>query len=405
MPQQRYLDNFETNLIGSAPSHAIAYEGDLDSDRLANAFIRLCDIYPALRGRIRPDEGGQLLYVAPDFYPTIIERVGDIGVLYELAYLPWAPSEATSQLIWVKDERKGFVALRADHSIGDGTSFRKMFSELWRLYSEATTGSYSPAERIEELPRPPSDFFERLPNIKNDASLGTISEQTPLAVSRSIERRIHLPSVLTERLAMTSRKQKTSIHGIVCGAVLVALRDHGGSHGAALMACWSLVNLRNLVIPKVGPTETTNFAARHEAKVNLQEDADPVEVGVAIKEQLTRSIASHELTINPVKSPPPRLETSLEQRLATVSVSNNGIVPRFIQPLGVEITDFLIPAYPMTVLFPTYSVYTYDGRLSIRIVYPADYFTVDEIDGIVTRTREHLVDMGTSDRGYKGTQE
>jgi hypothetical protein len=42
-----------------------------------------------------------------------------------------------------------------------------------------------------------------------------------------------------------------------------------------------------------------------------------------------------------------------------------------------------LPSYPMTVLFPTYSAYTYEDRLSIRIVYPTDLFDDSSVEHLV----------------------
>lgn len=387
---QRYLDNFESNIKGAAPAQAVEYQGHVDEEVLARAFEILCTHHPVLRGRIRADDQGNLLYIPPDNYPELVVFDGDENTLRREARRPWYPSNAVARLILIRGETRGFVAFRMDHAVADGTSFRAMFNELWRLYTDLANGSNISAGSDGTLPCPPSDLFRRSPGIQFDR----MHMPKPLAQCESIERRIHLSEAATTRLIAAARAKKTSVHALACGAILVAIRARGTAVGPTPMVCWSLVNLRNLVTPPVGAMETTNFAARHMAVVNVSKNTNPVEVGREVKVQLTRAITCGELSINPVQSPPPHVDTVLEQRLATVSVSNNGVLPRFAQPAGLSIINRLSIAYPMTVMFPTYSLYTFGGQLSMRVVYPADLFTIDEVEKIVKQTTEHLCQMG-----------
>lgn len=387
----RYLDSYEENLKGFAVPHVIQYRGTVNQQLMGDAFRLLCQFHPVLRAHIDHDERGDLVHISPDHYPEFIVLKGGKDELWRAAYEAVYVTRTLAQLILVCDGHEGFVAFRSDHSIADGTADRAMLGELWRLYTALATGMPVPDIPELSLPMAPSLLFYRLEGIGFRASLDLADPPGSLAVSPAVEQLIRLGEESTARLVNWSRESETSVHGLVSGAILVALREEGAESGGPLpMVCLSPVNLRRYATPPVGATETTNFAAHHRAVVRVARDADPTSVGRDVKAQLDASLRDGGLDINPVRSPPPPVDTGVEQRFATTSVSNNGIVPIPDHPDDMEIVDFLLPAYPKTVLYPTHSVYTFDGKLSVRIVYPSDLFNRTEITSLVRRTTELL---------------
>lgn len=380
-------------MIGAAPSFAIEYSGVVDQVALMRAFESLCSRHPVLCGRIRSDDRGHILYVPPDYRPELVVLDDGTSTLGSEANRPWDPILALARLTLIRGNNQGFLALRIDHSIVDATSVIALFDELWRLYTDTVNGSCT---SFTSLPLPYSPFEVLQSRAGAHFSQSVLDPKTgsdPIRLCKSIERRIKLSGEHTDQLVAAAHKLETSVHALICGAIVTGLRSLGKSTMMTPMVCLSPVNLRNRVTPPVGATETTNFTARVKIEVPVSLDSDPVTVGREVKAQLGRTIAQRNLTREPMQSPPPRVATPLDQRLATVLVSNVGVIPALAHPAGLTISDYLIPGHSKTVLFPTYGVYTYEGRMSMQVVYPSKFFTNEEVDYLVKRTTEQLDDI------------
>lgn len=396
MTVRRYLDSIEVQMRNRAPSFVVEYHGHLDENVLARAFELLCSRHQVLRGRIRHDGKGYLLYVPPDHHPELIVLKGDESTLGNDVHGPWDITRGVAQLILIRGESRGFVALRADHSIVDGRSLGTMLGELWQLYANIANGSSISVDAGMSLPLSPYGLLkQRLSGLQSAPSPGIMDTPDLPDLCEALGRRIRLTEEDTARLIAAARAQKTSVHALVCGAILVTLRTLGSSIEPARMVCLSHVDLRNRVTPAVGATETTNFLGLHRAEVTVPVNGSAVTVGREIKEQLDSAIARGELPpIDPSKFVSSMVETSLEQYLALISVSNVGIIPKLARPAGLEITDFLVPMRPKkSVKFPSHGVYTFDKRLSVLFSYPSEFFTHEEMEQVVARITKELCNV------------
>lgn len=394
MALQRYLVGIEIQMKGSAPSFAVEFRGTVHPAALSRAFELLYTHHPVLRGRIRRDDKGYLLYVPPNHHPELAILHGNERTLQREAQSPWDITRAVAKLTLIRSETEGFIALRADHAIVDARSLGALFGELWRLYTDIVNGSDTSVDRGVSLPSSPTDLIrQRWGRIKAEPS--TTRTGTPRRVCEALRRRIVLTEYDTTRLLAAARAQRTSVHALVCGAILVALRAHETQTEPAPMACRSVVDLRNRVRPPVGSTETTNFLGFHIAEVSVSENADPIIIGREVKKQLDNVIARREL-LDMLDIRSSQLSTSLQQHLANVSITNAGVIPRLAQPADLAITDFLVlpPHKKKSAMFPTYAAYTYDKQLSILCGYPSDFFTDEEVEEIVSRTTAQLCLIG-----------
>lgn len=393
LTRQRYLDNLEAKLKGSAPSFTAEYQGYLDEKALARAFELLCARHPVLSGRIRRDDKGYLLYVPPDHHPRIMAIDGDIRTLWREAHQSWDITRAVAQLTLIREKQRGFVALRADHSIVDGTAVIALFDELWQLYTDVANCLDVSADAKASLPSSPYRALQCRAGVRFSSSLLDATGTPDVTRCKAIERRIHLSEEKTARLIAAARTEHTSVNTLLCGSILVALRAQGRQTERTPMVCWVPIDLRNRVTPPVGATEFTSFSTRHKVEVAVPANGDPIAVGREVKKQLESAIARRELSMEPIQSPPPRVETTLEQRLATVLISNVGVIPKLVRPAELVITDYLIPANPMMVMFPCYAIYTYEGCLNIQVLYPSDFFTNGEVEQLVKRTISQLCEI------------
>lgn len=392
---ERYLDGFETQLAQGSPTHVMRYRGKIDAAALGRAFGLLRGRYAALRAVIREDPAGLVLYVPGDAHGGLEVLGGGSEAVDDIAHLPWDAARHAARLWLVHGEHvdEGFVVLRATYAIADGTARTAWLTELWWIYAAIADGVN--VTLGEEVPLPGS-CIERLTRAGVGIApvLRTPGAVLPVQYSPAVERNVWLDPAATGRLVAAARRLGTSVHALFCGAALIAQRALDPTPGPAEMACMSAVDLRHRVEPSVGPTETTFFDIRHKTLVSVPDDGDAVALGREVKARLDSDLASGRLVLEPVRSPPEQVDTVLEQRLATVWVSNSGAIPPIAAPAGLEITDVFVQRSGSIVLYPTYSLRTYGGRLNIRFDFPAALFSDQEVDQVVTRTETALAAFG-----------
>lgn len=400
---QRYLDDVEVHNLSAAPAHVAEYRGTVDTAALRMAFDLLCARHPVLRGRVLADEHGYLLSVTGDHRAEFAEFGGDEPVLYREVFRPWNSACSVARLMHVHTANGGYVALRVDHAIVDGHSLREVFDQLWLIYAELRAGRVPAPAAARSLPRSPVELLAQRWHPDVDVPAPRRSSSTKDRFQRVCGLRVHprqgylrLDEAATARLLDVARARATTVHALICGAVLVGHCVFGTREtGPAPMMCLSPVNLRHRVQPPVGATETTAFVKLHPATVTVPQSRDPHAVGAEVKRQLDAAIRRRDLLSVaelPVLLSEP-VVTPVEARLAIVQVSNNGVVHTPLTRLGeLTITDFLSPVDVILDVFPIYSVYTYRGRLSIRYLYPSNAFTAEDVRSLVetiaTLTRE-----------------
>lgn len=390
---QRHLDHIEAQLRNDSPPHAVKYRGQLEDTALNHAFELLCARHPILRGRIRTDDHAYLLYVPPDHYPKFRIVDGDERTLDHEMNRRHNPESSLTDAVVVRRESGGFVALRMNHAIADGASKFAIFAELWRLYTDIVAGRNPPTTQNPSLAIPPTELLrQRWRGAQASPAPRPADTPSHPIISEVRGRRIQLNKGDTAQLLAAARSHTTSVHALVCGVVVTALRALATHPDPAPMEVISAINLRNLVSPPVGATETTNFLSGHKAIVDVSADSNPLTIGQEIKSQIDAAVTHRELV--PLDLAPvffSQVETPLEQHLARCSISNHGVIPPFTQPPEIAITDFVRPRERETqVYFPRHGVYTYDGRLNIGCSYPSKYFTNDQVDDLVERITKQL---------------
>lgn len=406
MTLQRYLDDIELQFArnsGRKPGYTfgIEYQGHMDEVALARAFRVLCARDPVLSARIRPDDRGQLLYVPPNHHPELQILDGDENTLQHEELKLRDPAEAVATLLLIRGETRGYLALIADHAIVDGHRLVAVFGKLCQLYTEIVNGADIAAHSVAPLPSPPSHLLQERWGLIQAASPSKPTDGSGFGkISDILERRIHLSEEDTSRLVAAAHDHTTSVHALVCGAILVAHRDQGKATEPTPMACWSAVDLRNRLTPPIGATETTNLIGLNKAVVTVPANGNPVAVGREVKAQLDDAIARREIFTDigmALMAASARIRGPLEPHLAQPLVTNVGVIPPYIQPAGLVITDILLPSRKQTRGEGAgYGVFTYDGRLNIRCGYPSATFSREEIEEIVKQATAQLCHIGTS---------
>lgn len=385
---KRYLDDIELVALNNAPVFAVEFQGELDTELFSDAYRLLSVRYPVLRACIEHQEQGYLLHVPSTGCQNVVVRSWFKDSLEEIVGEPWNPVHGVATLSVMKGEGRGLVAMRMDHSIVDGRGWLTLFAELWRIYAELLTGVDVRAEEG-ELPTAPSELFlQRFGAIPSRPSPGPAGVPERSAVLPGAHTR--LTKEETDKLIHASHKHGTSVHALICGAILTSQYLHAmdalGSLAPMLMTCLSPVDFRNLVDPPVSPLETSNFLSLHKADVKVSANSDPLSVACEIKSQLDSAVTKREF---------PSLESMqvngvVDARLAIALVSNAGVVPAFSSPRDLVITDFQLLSGSDTAMFPAHGVYTYNSELNIRHVYSSKFFSQEEVERLAAITKEKL---------------
>jgi hypothetical protein len=384
---ERYLDNIESWHLNRARTQVVEYRGTLDVDKMARAFELVCAHYPVLRARIRPDGDQHLLYIPSDHRPEFAVFTGDSDTLVREVRQAWDPAIAVARLILVYGDDQGRLALRMDHSVIDGRAWTTMFYELWMLYTDLVASNTISIEPGTSLPCPPADLFklhygedpyEFLEDPSDDANPAEV-----------IEGRVVLDEHETEKLITAARMHDTSVHALICGAILVSHR--GTTSTAEQMACLSPIDLRSRVKPTVGPTDTTNFIGFHMAELAVALDAEPVAVGREVKHQMESSLTGGKLPpVDMVRFLNARAKQPREQRQNFVLVTNLGVLSSFAHPANLTITDWQRLTGSKPDSFPVYGVFTYERRLHLHYFFPSSLCSNDQINRLVTGAIDQL---------------
>lgn len=390
MPSSRYLDEIESQLR-SSPTHAAEYRGRIDPDILNTAYGLLCDRYPILRSRIRSIGKRFQLAVSDGQPPGLLVIDGDESALEREANAEWSPELATAKLMLIRSEEKGFVALRMDHAIADGSAKVAIFRDLWVLYTGLMTGADISIDE-EPLPLAPCEILRERNHIGCVEIFEKSLTRQPVQLSETISRYVDLDAQHTTNLIENARFQGVTVHALICGTILSSLRDYALDVGEYLMSCMSAVNLRNHVVPTVGATETTNLLGIHRAELSADRNESPATLARRVKGELDRAVSHRELVpVDLTQVLCSGVETPLPQRLATMLISNPGVISSFSHPPGLEIVDFR-PCIPLQTpaVFSEYGAYTYDGKLKLRCTYPRREFTEEDVDVLVGTIFERL---------------
>lgn len=391
---ERPLNYLELAHLDRVVIMAAEYRGDLDPETLDEAFRLLCLRNPVLRARIRRTTPDPVLAVAPGHQPELIVLDDVPDVLAKIAELPWDATKGVADLVLVRGDGHGFVALRTDHSITDANAWLGAFRELLRLFSAVAAGEETAAEPGDSLPSPPAELFhQRLGLIPYDRRLFRTAAMpdVPGDPAGLISGYLTLGEEETNWLKRAARRYETTVHGLVCGAILLAQRVLAGGRETVPMYSVSPVDFRQRVEPPVGVLETTNFMMSYVAEAAVSTRMSPVLIGQAIKAQMDAVLAAPE----GVRSPAP-LEDSLDRNLSFALISNLGVIPDFPEPEGVSYTDFHILNTVGDTYFPGYYVSTYRGRLTVLYVFTNRFFSQEDVETITGELREQLLIVGAS---------
>ncbi|SDG94602.1 Phthiocerol/phthiodiolone dimycocerosyl transferase C-terminus [Sinosporangium album] len=227
------------------------------------------------------------------------------------------------------------------------------------------------------------------PAAPSPAAGGAPEGALPVPGDRPRVGRLVLPEAETRRLLTTASVTRTSLHTLVCAALLTAVARSGLAGARTTLTCRTPIDLRDRVVPKVEPTEATNFISGWITAVDIEDDL--AVVARSVKRQLDEAIQRgepHRLVLDPERT----LRYIL--RPCDAVVTNMGRIPEPRLPDGTSVSDVrvLINQPPIN---PTYVVTTYQGRLSVDVALPPAVAGRDTLDALVAQIGELLAEAAT----------
>ncbi|MFF1404524.1 protein kinase [Streptomyces sp. NPDC058294] len=411
----RALCPVETLYVGQRSRAVLscALHGQVDTGALSAAFDALTQAHPTLRSRIAPDGPGfALRLLAEDERPRLITRTGGEEVhLAELnAPLPVGGPLSRAVLVSAPEGDRHLFVLVVDHTITDGHSSIALHNAVWDHYralvegggsggkAAATDATADAREDCGDRPHWPQPVSRLLPAADPAATAAYLErrveetrrhpvELVPFDVPRPATAdagpgaepagdgrievcRLALDEERTTRLRRTARQTGVSVHALVAAALLTAARRRLEGDGPRTLGCLSPVDLRSRLTPALPALLMVPAVTTHLQTLGVAADTDPMALARTVHSRLSdfidRADQYHEMRITPEIPGNPALQ------LATVIVTNMGVVPGPRLPAGLRATDIrLVPArehyFPQAGRSPVMAcVVSFEGRLAIE---------------------------------------
>lgn len=390
-----YLDAVQKIFVRRYPAFWIEYEGHVNEDVMREAFVILFTRNPILKSTIRIDGTEYLLETHRDHQPEFVRVTGNEAELRrELRSRPHY-TVSLCRLINVEGERRGYIALQVNHAFFDGPSLTAILRELWQIYVDLNSGADVSDRTERKLPLQPSKFMKSIWSEYDLARLGALAEDSEYGIPDKVEvskgespeeRHVVLDRGASAALFSAARSAELSVHAIVCGAALVALRGGEDPYVPTRMECQSQVDIRGWVKPNIGPVDTglVNFVSR--VVIEVQSGAEVSVVGREIKDRLDADISTRlnrgESTLSCDTEMPP-----VERRF-TQFVLNAGRIAPYPEAKEARIVDFrIVPeetihSSVVPTPIPSLHTYSYGGRLSTTLRFPKLMFAYDRVEEI-----------------------
>lgn len=371
-------------------AYTVRVAGDLDLIALSRAFDALCDRYPVLTACLEPAGDGFVLGASSARRPAVTRCGNEAELLCAAARLHQRDSLSA---LFVVSEEDTDVTLAVHHSVADAQHALAIFADLWQLFGD---GQHEPASAAAPRPYPASveELFAArgltstpTPSAPTSGQRGAGTAQAPGDPARGVEPEREFRSAKTVRFRLTAdetselvelgHRRHVTIHGLVSGAIILTEAQIRKLPLTEIVYFFS-VDLRNLLLPRVGPTEGTNVVG-FSIYVPTASDADLVGIGDEVCERLRSGLAHgsvQQSALQTVDGTDEGLQHHLNSMPGLVVSTNWGRIPEFRVPEGLSFADFRSTMFEKPLAARevgradtacTYVISIFGGRLSIEV--------------------------------------
>ncbi|MFP2930812.1 phthiocerol/phthiodiolone dimycocerosyl transferase family protein [Pyxidicoccus sp. 3LG] len=271
--------------------------GPLNAQRLRAALDFVQRRHALLSVCIRTDTKGRPRFVSEGVAPIALRWLPRQGETHwareaeEELILPFAPGEGPLlRATLLQGTGAHEVLLTFDHAIGDGMSGVLLVRDLLRELAWPGTGQVLPRPAAcEDLLPPGVSRRERTPlshPLDGVPSVAAAAGKTLRLLTWGLSEED------TTRLVAMSRHERTTVHGSLCAAFLLALAEEADSREEVSLRVMSPVNLREYLTPP-GTEAFAPCFSRHLTRHRLQPTSHFWEVARDVKQQLQRDTEGH----------------------------------------------------------------------------------------------------------------
>lgn len=385
----------------------VALEGPLGSHRLLRALRLLHARHPLLRARIRAGAAPHFAYDAappPAFVPML--RRGDAHWRSELVRLLNTSLEQAygthCALLYLHCSRtlRGELILALDHTLCDGVSINQLCAELLELCAEGVAQPVRPTLPVLEAMLPPYPatirvmyFAKALAGLAGLNLLRRVYERrTPARGTAYLS--AQLSASETRGLLARAQLQRTTLTGALMAALLRSAR---AVYRTPRLALSVPIDLRSRVPGQALSSEDLgNYTSV--AYLTSSARAAPWELARTLRAQLERALQPDRLlsTVSSIYRWGRRLLGPKRPPSAHVMLSNSGVVLLRREYGRFRIRDFFsADSAPMLSADFAFFCNTFDGRLTLNLVYSERLASRAKAQEVLDRVRRHLTIMAT----------
>ncbi len=382
LPDRRRLDPSEAMFAGnrSTVAYSVFGSGRVDRNCLATAFESLRRAYPVLAARIVPS--GPEWTIEPAPRPPELRLGADTG-------LPPAGFEVVgADAVCAVDLGQGDgdfrLTLLTHHGVADAAASLRYLERLCQLYTDTVERGAPASVAAHPLP---SSLEQFLAARGFDVAATSPPPRTrvaaagePANVPRVRHGRTRLTRSQTDALFARARRHGVTVHGIACGAILLAASEVSRSTEPRAFGVVSSVDLRARAGTPIAAEAGTVIQGFDTAVVLVAPDDDPLRLARAVLDSLSANLANRNVHRAFLRTQ----EVRRSEVANALMVTNWGRIPTLRFPPGVRVNDFRASARGLRMerahaAAPSFFVTTCDGRLGVD--HPA--WVVDDSDPTV----------------------
>ena len=300
---------------------------------------------------------------------------------------------------FIKPQNISFIT-NTHHAVSDGISCAALHEQIWKVYAEMINGESPTVTEFPLMPAIetliPSDFSEAELEEYIERYAATAKQFSPFAITPAekgdasvemgyVRKKFSLKQ--TRALLAACKENNVSVHGAICAANLLAMRDLFGAEGALDLSCHSPINIRARLTPAIENNAMFSAAVGCAHYQTVTPDLSLWELGANISNTITEHIASGDI----FKSLLTYKETRLKSNLATsIGVTNVGVLnlPNPSRKLKFVALNF-IPRIPLPML--SACVITTDDKLTITYPYAKPFFSTNIIKKLAEQAANYLL--------------
>lgn len=409
----RVLSNLESFYV----DHEIAIvtvsdlQGTVNPLLLQKAIETVVMMHPLLSSEIHQTDDGYTFTKRTEFNDKLTV-IGEVDkekrkqiILSELNK-PVA-NNSLIRCILMLEERVGIIKSQSislltstHHAVSDGVSSVALHEQIWKVYAEISSNK---SPEITPFPVMPAienlipnhfteaeleDYIERYEQITKNHQPFTLKavDQDDAAVEIGYVRK-KFTLKQTKTILENCEKHNVSVHGAICAANLLALRDLFGVEGYLDLSCRSTVDVRSQLEPAIANNAMFSAAVGCVHCEKVSPDMSLWILGDAISNTIANYIASGDVFKSMLTYKDARLKSHFP---SSIGVINVGFV-KLSQPnykLKLLAINF-IPRIPLPVL--SACVITSGDKLTITYPYAKPFYSGNVIKKIVERAANYLL--------------